>query len=59
MTAVVNLKHDPRSGAALDRRPEHDGAVRIDRRTPWGNPFRIGEHGTREQVVARYRTAHV
>jgi len=31
------------------------GVVPIDRRSPWGNPFRIGEHGTREEVVAAYR----
>ena len=31
------------------------GDVRIDRRTKWGNPFRIGRDGTREEVVARYR----
>jgi Domain of unknown function (DUF4326) len=28
--------------------------VRIDRTTKWGNPFRIGEHGTREEVIAKY-----
>ena len=22
---------------------------------PWGNPFLVGQHGTREQVVAMYR----
>jgi hypothetical protein len=30
-------------------------AVRIDRRTAWGNPFVIGTHGDRDQVIARYR----
>jgi hypothetical protein len=35
------------------RKSEFD--VRIDRATKWGNPFRIGVHGTREEVVARYR----
>ena len=29
-------------------------AVRIDRRTKWGNPFEIGKDGTREEVVAKY-----
>lgn len=28
--------------------------VRIDRQTKWGNPFEIGKHGTREQVVRKY-----
>lgn len=31
------------------------GAVRIDRRTHWGNPFLIGRDGTREEVVEQYR----
>ena len=46
-TAIVNLKHDPDAIAK--------GAVRIDRRTRFGNPYRIGRHGTREQVIALYR----
>jgi len=29
--------------------------VRIDRQTKWGNPFRIGRDGTREEVIAKYR----
>lgn len=31
------------------------GAVCIDRRTKWGNPFRIGPDGTRAEVLAKYR----
>ena len=45
---VVNLKHDPDA--------VRNGAVRIDRRTKWGNRFVIGRHGSREQVIALYRT---
>jgi hypothetical protein len=30
-------------------RDEYD--IRIDRRGPWGNPFIIGTHGDREQVI--------
>jgi hypothetical protein len=45
-TSVVNL----RAGDAYD--------VRIDRRTRWGNPFRIGRDGDRETVIAKYR-AHL
>ena len=30
------------------------GDVRIDRQTEWGNPFVIGRHGTRDEVVRRY-----
>ena len=47
MVTVVNLKHEPDAVA--------NGAVLIDRRTRWGNPFVIGRDGTREQVIARYR----
>lgn len=31
---------------------KHD--VRIDRRTKWGNPFKIGRDGTREEVILKY-----
>jgi hypothetical protein len=34
-------------------RPE--GSVYIGRPSKWGNPFVIGKHGTREQVIAKYR----
>ena len=47
-TAIVNLKHEPHALA--------NGAVRIDRRTKFGNPYRIGRHGTREEVITLYRT---
>ena len=47
MVAVVNLTHEPDAVA--------NGAVLIDRRTRWGNPFVVGRDGTREQVIARYR----
>ncbi|MYE58242.1 MAG: DUF1768 domain-containing protein [Alphaproteobacteria bacterium] len=30
-------------------------AIRIDRKTPWGNPFIIGRDGTREEVIAKHR----
>src|SRR5262249_41455073 len=33
-----------------------DGAVYIGRPGKWGNPFVIGRDGTREEVVAKYRT---
>jgi hypothetical protein len=31
-------------------------AVYIGRPSRWGNPFVIGRHGNREQVIERYRT---
>lgn len=33
-----------------------DGAVYVGRGTPFGNPFRIGRDGTREQVIAKFQT---
>ena len=54
-TAIVNLKHRPDLRRALARQDECEGVVRIDRRTRFGNPYRIGRHGTREQVIERYR----
>lgn len=45
-TEVVNLRDNP-MGADV---------VRIDRKTRWGNPYRIGPDGTREEVITKYRT---
>ena len=42
---VVHCKRDP-----------YD--VYIGRGSKWGNPFKIGEHGTREEVIALYK-AHI
>ena len=30
-------------------------AVLVDRSTKWGNPFLIGTHGTRKDVIEQYR----
>jgi Domain of unknown function (DUF4326) len=32
-----------------------DNAVIVSRPTRWGNPFRIGVHGTREECVRQFR----
>lgn len=32
----------------------HDGAVYVGRGTKWGNPFVIGTHGNRTEVIAKY-----
>lgn len=32
-----------------------DGAVYIGRPSKWGNPFQIGRHGSRAEVIARHR----
>ena len=41
MTRVVNLRRE-------------DCDVRICRPGQWGNPFRIGRDGTREEVISKY-----
>jgi len=33
--------------------------VRVDRATPWGNPFVLGRDGDRETVIAAYRDHHL
>lgn len=32
-----------------------EDAVPIERGTDWGNPFRVGVHGSRQQVIEKYR----
>lgn len=32
-----------------------DYDIRIDRASKWGNPFHIGDDGTREEVIQKYR----
>lgn len=41
-TRVVNLRNEP-----FD--------VYIGRPSKWGNPYRIGKDGTRDEVIAKYR----
>ena len=55
MDAVINLKHEPKLREAFTYAHVHNNTVLIDRRTKWGNPFRIGRDGTRDEVIARYR----
>lgn len=31
--------------------------VKVDRSTPYGNPFKVGTHGTAEECVAMFRMA--
>ena len=55
MDAVINLRHEPKLREAFEYAHVHNNTVLIDRRTKWGNPFRIGRDGSREEVIARYR----
>ena len=55
MRAIVNLKREPRLREEFEYAQVVNGTVLIDRRTKWGNPYVLGCHGDREQVIARYR----
>jgi len=33
----------------------HPDAVRVDRKTKWGNPFIIGQDGTRDEVIEKHK----
>lgn len=50
-TVVVSLRHHQRLIAWAETRGLYE---RIDRRTPWGNPFEMPGDGTRGQVIAHY-----
>lgn len=39
----------------MHKKTAPEGAVYIGRGSPWGNPYVIGKHGTREQVIELYR----
>ena len=55
MRAIVNLKREPKLREAFEHTQAVGNTVLIDRRTRWGNPFRIESGCSREQVIARYR----
>ena len=55
MVPVINLRNEPKLHEAFEYAHVHGNTVLIDRRTKWGNPFRVGRDGSREEVIARYR----
>ena len=55
MSAVINLRQEPKLREAFEYAHVHNNTVLIDRRTKWGNPFKVGVDGSREEVIARYR----
>ena len=56
MDAVIDLRHEPALREKFEYTHEHNNTVLVDRRTKWGNPFRVGPGLTHAQAVARYRT---
>ncbi len=55
MSAVVNLRREPKLREAFDHAHVVNNTVLVDRRTKWGNPFRISAGQDAAQAVARYR----
>ena len=55
MRAIVNLRDEPRLREEFEHARVVNNTVLIDRRSKWGNPFRIGPACSREQAIARYR----
>ena len=55
MRAIVNLRSEPRLREQFEYAQVVNNTVLIDRRSKWGNPFRIGKGQDREHVIAHYR----
>ena len=55
MHATVNLRREPRLREQFEYAQVVNNTVLIDRRSKWGNPFRIAKGCSREQAIALYR----
>ncbi len=55
MSAVINLRHEPKLREQFEYAQVVNNTVLIDRRTKWGNPWRVGRDGSYAEVIARYR----
>ena len=55
MSAVVNLRREPKLREAFEYAHVVNNTVLVDRRTKWGNPFRVSPGQDAAQAVARYR----
>ena len=55
MTIIVNMSDRPDLRRQWEQHGDGAGIVRIDRRTRWGNPFRITDATSRAQAIALYR----
>ncbi len=56
---IITLNPAATTVAHIKRAPTwwktDDHFVYIGRGSKWGNPFRIGEHGSRDEVIEKYR----
>ena len=55
MSAVINLRHEPKLRDVFEYTQVHNNTVLVDRRTKWGNPFEDDPSLSPGQAVARYR----
>ncbi len=55
MSAVINLRREPKLREAFEYAQVVNNTVLIDRRTRWGNPFRVPDGLSYAEAVARYR----
>lgn len=59
MTPTTKPEYDPITNPTtvhcIGVEPMHPGDVLIDRRTMFGNPYRIGRHGDRADVLDSFR----
>ena len=55
MSAVINLRREPKLREQFEYAHVVNNTVLIDRRTRWGNPFRVTEGVSYAEAVARYR----
>ena len=55
MSAVVNLRREPKLREEFEYAHVVNNTVLVDRRTKWGNPFRLSPGQDAAQAVARYR----
>ena len=55
MSAVINLRREPKLREQFEYAHVVNNTVLIDRRTKWGNPFRAGGGTSYAEAVERYR----
>ena len=55
ISAVINLRYESKLREQFEYAQVVNNTVLIDRRTKWGNPFRVTSRLTHAEAVARYR----
>lgn len=52
---LLGQSDSPRVVRRQRGKPLPSNTVYVGRPSQWGNPFKVGEHGTREECIERYR----